>query len=101
LSSQTGKSAQSFIISALASGAFAALPAQAAIAATVTLDNGDQITGELLQLSNATSSFKSSLFGDVKISWNQVGMRASDDGLRIMTAGSAAYPKNRNQTGKE
>lgn len=71
------KSAQSFSISVLASGAFPALPAYAA---TVTLDNGDQITGELLQLGNDTPSFKSSLFGDVNISRNHASMPVSDDG---------------------
>lgn len=52
-------------------------------AATVTLNNGDRISGELIQLDDNTLSFRSSLIGEVKIPWDHVQELVSDDGVRI------------------
>ena len=52
-------------------------------AATVVLSNGDQITGELIQLAESTLTFKSSLFGEVKIPWSAVKKLISDEGVRV------------------
>lgn len=41
-------------------------------ASTVTLQNGDQVTGELKQMSGDVLTFKSSIFGEVKIPWKDV-----------------------------
>lgn len=63
-----------------ASTLFAPLHAHAAI---VTLNNGDQITGDLQQLDNGVLTFKSGVFGEVKIPWENVTKLVSDDGVRI------------------
>lgn len=52
-------------------------------AAIVTLNNGDQITGELQQLNDGVLTFKSGVFGEVKIPWGNVSKLVSDDGVRI------------------
>jgi putative salt-induced outer membrane protein YdiY len=52
-------------------------------AAVVTLNNGDQITGELQQLGDGVLAFKSGVFGEVKIPWSNVARLVSDDGVRI------------------
>ncbi|HWU98605.1 MAG TPA: DUF481 domain-containing protein [Oxalicibacterium sp.] len=52
-------------------------------AAIVTLNNGDQITGELKQLSDGVLTFKSGVFGEVKIPWGNVSKLISDDGTRV------------------
>lgn len=51
--------------------------------AVVTLNNGDQITGELHQLSDGVLTFKSGVFGEVKIPWANVAKLVSDDGVRV------------------
>jgi len=51
--------------------------------AIVTLNNGDQITGELHQLNNGVLTFKSGVFGEVKIPWGNVAKLVSDDGIRV------------------
>lgn len=63
-----------------ASSIFAPLPASAAV---VTLNNGDQLTGELKQLNDGVLTFKSGIFGEVKIPWGNVSKLVSDDGLRL------------------
>ncbi len=52
-------------------------------AAIVTLKNGDQITGELQQLNDGVLTFKSGIFGEVKIPWGNVAKLVSDDGVRV------------------
>lgn len=52
-------------------------------AAVVTLNNGDQITGELHQLNDGVLTFKSGVFGEVKIPWGNVAKLVSDDGVRV------------------
>lgn len=55
----------------------------AAQAATVTLNNGDRLSGELLQLNDDTLTFRSGLIGEIKIPWEHVETLVSDDGVRI------------------
>ncbi len=52
-------------------------------AAVLTLDNGDQISGELQQLNDGVLIFKSGIFGQIKIPWGNVAKLVSDDGVRI------------------
>src|SRR5689334_5259822 len=52
-------------------------------AAIVTLNNGDQITGQLQQLNDGVLTFKSGVFGEVKIPWGNVSKLVSDDGTRV------------------
>ncbi len=52
-------------------------------AAIVTLNNGDQITGELQQLNDGVLTFKSGVFGEIKIPWGNVAKLVSDDGVRV------------------
>jgi putative salt-induced outer membrane protein YdiY len=54
-----------------------------ATAAVVTLENGDQITGKVTQLSNGVLAFKADLFGDIKIPWGKVGKLVTDDAIRV------------------
>jgi len=67
------------------------LTTHSAHGATVALNNGDTISGELLQLSGDTLSFKSDIFGKVDIPWQRVSRLVSDDGVRVRLAdGSTA-----------
>ena len=52
-------------------------------AAVVTLNNGDQVTGEMKQLNNGVLTFKSGVFGEVKIPWGDVATLVSDEGVHI------------------
>ena len=58
----------------------------AAHAAKLTLDNGDQISGEIVSLQDELLTLKSPLFGRVKIPWDKVVELRSDDGIRIVLA---------------
>jgi len=58
----------------------------AAYAAKLTLDNGDQISGEIVSLQDELLTLKSPLFGRVKIPWDKVVELRSDDGIRIVLA---------------
>ncbi|MDB5851345.1 MAG: hypothetical protein JWP29_5097 [Rhodoferax sp.] len=71
---------------AVAAAAVAVFSAPGAHAAKVTLGNGDQISGEIIQLKDQTLNLKSPLFGEVKIPWAQVTELKSDDGVRIQLA---------------
>lgn len=81
---RTRQPARHLVLSLSVSGLFAPmlapLPADAAI---VTLNNGDQITGELQQLNDGVLAFKSTVFGEVNIPWGNVSKLVSDDGVRI------------------
>ena len=55
-------------------------------AAKLTLGNGDQVTGEIIELKDQTLKFKSPLFGEVKIPWAQVAELRSDEGVRVQLA---------------
>ena len=55
-------------------------------AAKLTLDNGDQISGEIVGLQDQLLTLKSPLFGRVKIPWGKVVELRSDDGIRIELA---------------
>lgn len=52
-------------------------------AAVVTLNNGDQVTGELKQLTNGVLVVQSGILGEVKIPWGNVSKLVSDDKVRI------------------
>ena len=60
--------------------------APVAHAAKLTLDNGDQISGEIVGLQDQLLTLKSPLFGRVKIPWSKVVELRSDDGIRIELA---------------
>lgn len=55
-------------------------------AAQLTLDNGDQISGEIVHLENQSLTFHSPLFGEVRIPWARVAELKSDGGVRIQLA---------------
>lgn len=62
---------------------------QAAPAAVVTLNNGDQVSGEIVQMDDGKLTFKSAVFGEVHIPWMEVQRLVSDDATRIrLTDGS-------------
>lgn len=71
---------RSLIFSVLAASSLAGMSAQAA---TLTLNNGDKLSGELKQLSDDTLIFVSGVFGEVKIPWKDVRQLDSDDGVRV------------------
>jgi putative salt-induced outer membrane protein YdiY len=75
------KTTRSSIFAFLLSTSFVPLVAQAA---TVTLNNGDRISGELLQLHDNTLTLRSSVFGEVKIPWGDVHTLTSDEGVSIL-----------------
>lgn len=52
-------------------------------AATVTLNNGDRLTGELVQLEDNVLRFRSGMFGEIQIPWEHVQALISDEGVRI------------------
>lgn len=74
------KSIRSLLFSLLAFASTSSLSAQAA---TVTLDNGDQITGEVRRLTDSTLTFKSSVFGEVNIPWGSVKTLVADENVLI------------------
>lgn len=52
-------------------------------AATLTLKNGDRLSGNILRLSDATLSFTSPIFGDIEIPWSEVDTLISDSAVRV------------------
>jgi putative salt-induced outer membrane protein YdiY len=52
-------------------------------AAVVTLENGDQLSGEIKQLDKGTLVLQSSVVGEVKIPWGKVRTLMSDDKVRV------------------
>ncbi|HEY4542945.1 MAG TPA: DUF481 domain-containing protein [Noviherbaspirillum sp.] len=60
-------------------------------AATVTLANGDRVSGQQLRLSGEVLTLDSPLFGEVKIPWKHVLTVSSDDEVRVrLSDGSRA-----------
>lgn len=66
------------------------LTAFSAHAATVTLNNGDQISGTLKQLTDNTVIFESSVFGEIKIPFEQVSKLTTDDDVRVKLSDGTA-----------
>lgn len=62
----------------------------AAHAATVTLNNGDRISGTLKDMNDNTLVFESAVFGEIKIPFDQVSTLVSDDDVRISLKDGAA-----------
>lgn len=54
-----------------------------AMAASVVLENGDRLTGEIIKLSDNILTFKSPLYGEVKLPWKKVTALTSDDGVVV------------------
>jgi putative salt-induced outer membrane protein YdiY/small nuclear ribonucleoprotein (snRNP)-like protein len=52
-------------------------------ATIVTLENGDQLSGELKQLDKGTLVLQSSVVGEVKIPWSKVRTLKTDDKVRV------------------
>jgi putative salt-induced outer membrane protein YdiY len=52
-------------------------------AATITLENGDRVTGKLLRLTDNTLTLKSPIFGEVSIPWKQVRSMESEDEVQV------------------
>lgn len=52
-------------------------------AATIILLNGDQLTGELLRLTDNTLALKSPIFGEVSIPWKQVHALESAEPVKV------------------
>ena len=59
------------------------LHCNAALAATVVLENGDRITGEIVELSDNVLTFKSPLFGEVELPWRKVVELKADQGVTV------------------
>ena len=57
-----------------------------ALAAKLTLGNGDQISGEIISLQDQLLTLNSPLFGTVKIPWGKVVELRTDSGVRIELA---------------
>src|SRR5690606_18712335 len=70
-------------VTLLASALLASTLALPAHAATVTLNNGDRLTGELIQLGDQILVFRSGLVGEINIPWEHVETLISDEGVRI------------------
>ena len=68
--------------SALCLLATTTLTALSAHAATVTLNNGDQISGTLKQLTGDTVIFESAVFGEIKIPFKEVSKLTTDEDVR-------------------
>ena len=66
------------------------LTALSANAATVTLSNGDQISGTLKQLTDNTVVFESPVFGEIKIPFAQVSKLTTDDDVRVQLSDGTA-----------
>lgn len=67
-------------------GCVAACLSTAAQATKLTLDNGDQLSGEIVLLKDRTLSFQSPLLGRLQIPWDHVAELRSDDGVRVQLA---------------
>ena len=52
-------------------------------AATVVLENGDKLTGEVVKLSDNILTFKSPIYGEVELPWRKVSELTSDDGVTV------------------
>ena len=52
-------------------------------AATVVLENGDRMTGEVVDLSDNVLTFKSPLFGEVELPWRKVTELKADEGVTV------------------
>ncbi|NWG14557.1 MAG: DUF481 domain-containing protein [Acidobacteria bacterium] len=50
----------------------------------VTLKNGDRVTGKIIKKDGATLVFKSDVFGNVSIPWDQVTQVTSDESLFVL-----------------
>lgn len=65
-----------------------------ALAATVVLDNGDKLTGEVVKLSDNILTFKSPIYGEVELPWRKVSELMSDEGVTVqLKDGSTAKGK--------
>jgi putative salt-induced outer membrane protein YdiY len=56
----------------------------AALADQVTLKNGDRVTGKIVKKDGAALTFKSDVFGDVTIPWDNVTEVVSDEPLTVV-----------------
>lgn len=70
-------------LSALALGVALLCAPAAALAATLTLSNGDKLTGKVTRLSDDILVFKSAFVGEVKVPWSQVSTLSTDDGVVV------------------
>lgn len=65
-----------------------------ALAATVILENGDKLTGEVIKLSDNILTFKSPIYGEVEVPWRKVSELTSDEGVTVqLKDGSTAKGK--------
>jgi len=65
-----------------------------AMAASVVLENGDRLTGEVIKLSDNILTFKSPIYGEIKLPWKKVSELISDDGVTVqLKNGSTAKGK--------
>ncbi|WP_293775661.1 YdiY family protein [uncultured Oxalicibacterium sp.] len=62
----------------------------AAHAATVTLHNGDKISGTLKQMTDDTLVFESGVFGEIKIPFKEVSQLTTDDDVRVQLSDGTA-----------
>lgn len=65
-----------------------------AMAASVVLENGDRLTGEVIKLSDNILTFKSPIYGEIELPWKKVTELVSDDGVTVqLKNGSTAKGK--------
>ncbi|GGI20726.1 DUF481 domain-containing protein [Oxalicibacterium faecigallinarum] len=76
--------------SALCLLATTTLAALSTHAATVTLNNGDQISGTLKQLTGDTVIFESAVFGEIKIPFKEVSKLTTDEDVRVQLSDGTA-----------
>lgn len=53
------------------------------MAASVVLENGDRLTGEVIRLDDQILIFKSPIYGQIEVPWNKVRELISDDGVTV------------------
>ncbi len=81
LNKPIGKGMRTFIsLGVIACGAFAIKPVHGAV---VTLQNGDQVTGEVRQMVDGMLVFATSMFGEIKIPWDNVAKLVSDQKAQL------------------
>lgn len=86
-----------FLLAALSS-AFALTSVHAA---TITLSNGDRLSGELLQSDAESLSLRSGMLGEVLIPWDKVQAVISDEGTSISRPGQGASADDKAMAGDE
>ena len=84
----------------LLAAALALSVAAAAHADTVTLRNGDRLSGKVLHKSGDVLTFETSYAGKLRIRWSEVRSIATDSPLRVMLEGEHEHPQRHSRSGQ-